>query len=137
MAQVSAQLGRPVSVDNINYLIDQKLAPLGVIATGNAADQDADEQAAPSLTRANPLLLGLRYRTRVVPERLHRGASRVLRPLFWPPLVLAALASFAGFDVWLVTSQGSAVMRGVEQAILHPDLLLAVIAISVAPGWNC
>ena len=73
VAQVSAQLGRPVSVDNINYLIDQKLAPLGVIATGNAADQDGDAQAAPSLTRPNPLLLGLRYRTRVVPERLHRG----------------------------------------------------------------
>ncbi len=69
-----------------------------------------------------------------MPERLHRGASRALRPLFWPPVVLAALVAFAAFDAWLVSTQGSAVVIGIQQAILHPDLLLAVIAISVAAG---
>ncbi len=40
VACASEQLGRPVSVDNVNYLIDQKLAPLGVLAAENVSDED-------------------------------------------------------------------------------------------------
>ena len=121
-------LGRPVSVDNVNYLIEHKLEPLGVVAA------DADTEA--PLTRSNPLLLGLRFRTRVVPERVHRGVSTALRPLFWPPLVIAVagrlrrLGHLAGRHPDLDASS-----TGVQQAILHPDLLLVVIAISVAVGF--
>src|SRR5580658_2550612 len=44
-----------VSVDNINYLIDQKLAPLGVIAAENDSDKDVSKlQAVEALPRANP-----------------------------------------------------------------------------------
>jgi putative peptide zinc metalloprotease protein len=123
-AQVSAAFGRPVSVDNVNYLVETKLAPLGVIGTA----------VAPVLSRSKPSVLGLRFRTRVVPERLHRGFSWALQPLFWAPLVLAALAAFTTVDVWLVATQGGRVLSSVQRAILHPDLLLAVIAISVAVG---
>jgi putative peptide zinc metalloprotease protein len=95
--QVSGRFGRPVSADNVTYLIDTKLAPLGVLAA------DGVDTA---LTRPDPLLLGLRLRTRMVPERLHRAVTRALRPLFWPPLVVA-----------------------------HPEQLLVIIAISVAVGF--
>ena len=105
VACVSEQFGRQVTADNIKYLIDQKLAPLGVLAPENVSDEDVcNAESAEVLTRANPLLLGLRFRTRVVPERFHRGASRALRPLFWPPMVLATLAAFAAFDGWLLTT---------------------------------
>jgi putative peptide zinc metalloprotease protein len=123
--QVSAAFGRPVSVDNVRYLIDTKLAPLGVIGTDAPSGQ---------LGSSNPLLLGLRFRTRVVPERLHRGLSWALQPLFWAPLVIAAVVCFAGLDIWLIATQGSRILSAVQHAILQPDLLLMVIAISIAVG---
>ena len=126
-AAVAVELDRPVSADNVTYIIDHKLAPLGVIA--------ADDPAAVPLTQARPMLLGLRFRARVVPARLHRGLSRALRPLFWPPVVAAVLAAFVGYDIWLGATRGAAILGGVQTVILHPDELLAIIAISVAVGF--
>ena len=126
-AAVAVELDRPVSADNVTYIIDHKLAPLGVIA--------ADDPAAVPLTQARPMLLGLRFRARVVPARLHRGLSRALRPLFWPPVVAAVLAALVGYDIWLGATRGAAILGGVQTVILHPDELLAIIAISVAVGF--
>jgi putative peptide zinc metalloprotease protein len=124
-AEVSGDCGRTVSADNVIYLIDTKLQPLGVVGSGRPPGR---------LERAAPSLLGLRFRTRVVPERLHRGLSGALRPLFWAPIVIGALLAFVGVDIWLVATQGTEILTGVEQSILHPDLLLLVIAISVVVG---
>ena len=126
-AAVAAQLDRPVSADNVAYIIDNKLAPLGVIA--------ADDPADVPLTQARPMLLGLRFRARVVPARLHRSLSAALRPLFWPPVVAAVVAAFVGYDVWLGATRGATILTGVQTVILHPDELLIIIAISVAVGF--
>ena len=121
---MSATLGRPVSVDNVAYLVEHKLGPLGILAT---------EGAATALTRVNPLL-GLRFRARVVPERLHRGATWLLRPLFRAPVVCAVLFAVAAVNAWVFTSNRRALVLGTRDLVLHPALLLLVIGLTVAAG---
>src|SRR5262245_52042306 len=83
--------GREFSADNVDYVINAKLRPAGLIP---AAD------AAPPLPHAAPLL-GLRLRFGLVPERAHRAVTTALRPLFRPACVVTALGSLVALDVWL------------------------------------
>src|SRR5579871_545052 len=121
---MSARLGRPVSVDNVTYLVQQKLVPLGILATNGAS--------AP-LARVNPLL-GLRFRARVVPERLHRGATWLLRPLFRAPVVAAVLVAVAALNGWVFLARRTALARGTRDLVMHPALLLLVIGLTIAAG---
>src|SRR5580692_7986219 len=62
---VSAQTGRSLSADNVEYLVSHKLVPLGVIG---------DELNQTKLPRSKALL-ALRFRVRVLPEWAHRRIS--------------------------------------------------------------
>jgi putative peptide zinc metalloprotease protein len=121
---MSAALGRPVSIDNVEYLVGHKLFPLGILAT---------EGAATALTRVNPLL-GLRFRARVVPERLHRGATWLLQPLFRLPVVATVLAGVLATTAWVFVAHRSSLVHGTQDLVLHPALLLLLIALTVAAG---
>ena len=76
-------LGRPISAASVAYLIDHKLRPLGVLVRLAAASP-----AQPS----TPDLLGLTLHAGVVPAPVVRAFTTVLRPLFFPPVVILALA---------------------------------------------
>jgi putative peptide zinc metalloprotease protein len=123
-SEMAVHLGRPVSVDNVAYLVKRKLVPLGILAT---------EGASATLTRVNPLL-GLRFRTRVVPERVHRGATWALQPLFRPPVILAVLTALVAVNAWMFTSRGTALVKGTHDLVQHPALLLLVIGLTIATG---
>lgn len=85
--QVSDELGRQVIADNVGYVVEHKLAPLGLLASSTGEHPFGEDRALP---RSIPLL-ALRYRTRVIPARFHRSVTAALQPLFWPPLVLVVL----------------------------------------------
>jgi hypothetical protein len=87
--RLSSCYGRTVSAAN-SYLIEQKLAPLGVL------DQAVREEAPP---RTATGILSLRYRKAVIPARAHRRASLGLTGLFRPPVVVVALPALAGDPV--------------------------------------
>ena len=92
--EASAQLGRQVTAENVEYLVVKKLAPAGLVASSATADQAA------ALTRSIPLL-ALRYRKQLIPARLHRSVTTALQPLFWPPIVLLVLGGLVAVNVWL------------------------------------
>ena len=124
--RMTERLSRQVVAANVTYLIDNKLRPLGLLAS---AAEHPDEM----LSRSVPLL-ALRYRARVVPPRLHRAVTLALRPLFWPPVVVLTIAALIAVNVWAVVDLNRAVTHSLQQVILHPGLLLAVTGLIVFSG---
>jgi putative peptide zinc metalloprotease protein len=118
---VSRELGRAVSADNVRFLVEEKLHPLGIV-TGPHGEE-------PKARKADPLL-GLRFRTAVVPEWLSHALATVFKPLFFGPLVIAVLAGFAVFDAWLFLDHG--VAQGMRETLYQPQYVLALLGLVVA-----
>src|SRR5205823_7147250 len=79
--EVGDEIGRTVTADNVRTLVDNKLRPLGIL-TGADVTQ-------PEVKKLDPLL-ALKFRVAVIPESASRVLGNVFRPLFFPPLILAA-----------------------------------------------
>jgi putative peptide zinc metalloprotease protein len=122
---ISQRFGRNLSPDNVAALIDTKLRPAGLIDSHNGVTSQA--------RRLDPLL-ALRHRAAVVPPAAVRAAARVLRPLFTPVLVGAALSWLVALDLWLGHhGMGSAV----GQLIARPVLLLALLGLVIVSAvWH-
>ena len=124
--ELSIELGRPVVADNVEYLVEKKLRPSGLIAA------ESDVEAA--LPRSLPLL-ALRYRRRVIPARLHRGVTTALQPLFWPPLVVLVLAGLVTVNICLFGIDHASLLRAARQLPFHPNLFLLVTFLVIFSGF--
>jgi putative peptide zinc metalloprotease protein len=116
--EVSARFGRHVSADNIRYLVEKKLRPLGVLA--------AADGSSPSLERPEPML-ALNFRTALVPEGVVRAVTAIFWPLFLPPVVIAVLGGLVAVDVWLFSVHGIA--RSAREILYEPVLFLMVFGL--------
>ena len=121
--QVTDEIGRRLSPDNVTFLINQKLRPLGLVA--EATD---DARAASPATA----LLGLRFRAALLSASVVRRATALLRPLFLPPVVMSVVATVVAVDLWLFLGHG--VSGGVRQVLHQPVLVPAVWAVIVLAG---
>jgi putative peptide zinc metalloprotease protein len=110
---VGAAIGRRVTADNIRFLIEDRLAPLGVL-TGPDGSQ-------PDVQKSDPLL-ALKFRTAVIPERVANAVGRLFMPLFRAPVVAAVLVALVVADAWLFLHHG--VAQAVRQSVYHPGLFL-------------
>jgi putative peptide zinc metalloprotease protein len=122
--RVTEASGRGVSADNVGFLIDKRLRPLGVLA--------ARDGSSPEVKRADPLL-ALKFRAALVPDWLVRAITTVFRPLFWPPVILLMLGGLIAFDFWLFGNHGIA--QSLRSLTYNPILMLMVfglIALSAA-----
>ena len=123
---VADEVQRGVSADNVRTLVEDKLRPLGVLA--------AADGSSPTLEKPDPLL-ALRFRKAVIPERAAYRVARVFKPLFFPPVVLAALIALVAFDAWLFGSHG--VAQAFRQSLEAPGFILAILALVViSAGWH-
>jgi putative peptide zinc metalloprotease protein len=116
--RVSRKTGRGVSPDNVRYLIDEKLRPLGVFTTADGSN--------PEVQKADPLL-ALKFRTAVIPKGVTNAITTVFRPLFFGPVILAVLGGLVALDVWLFGTHG--VAQGFRDLLYKPVLLLAMLGI--------
>ncbi|WP_377269392.1 hypothetical protein [Peterkaempfera sp. SMS 1(5)a] len=121
--RVSAEFGREVSPDNIAYLLENKLQPLGITVPPG---QDDDQVDAPR----TDLLLSLKGHKVLFNERRVARISRSLSWLHRPPAVAAALLAAAGLDVWFFGWFGA--MTPVLHTLEQPVLLLVVLGLTVA-----
>src|SRR3984957_1341286 len=112
---VSARTGRTLSADNVEYLIAQKLVPLGVIG----------ESGQTALPRSRALL-ALRFRVRVVPAWAHRRLSLLLRPLFAPSVIVTMLAALVGTDLAIGFTTRTGPSAATRDLASHPALLLLI-----------
>lgn len=121
--RVSGEFGRAVSSDNVAYLIDNKLRPLGLCDDG-ASGASAPAGAAP------PSPLQLAFKRAVVPRSLVGFFARALRPLFFAPLALATTIAFVALDAWILFRHGIA--QALDIVLHHPVIGLALFGLTLA-----
>ncbi|MEU0204739.1 hypothetical protein ABZ235_15930 [Streptomyces canus] len=121
--RVSARFGREVSGENIRYLVEKKLEPLGVTVPEG---QESDEVDAPR----SDLLLALKGHRVIFNER---RAARVAGMFAWlhrPVVVAVVLLSAVAMDVWLFGFYGA--IEPVLEVLDQPVLILVVFLLTVA-----
>jgi putative peptide zinc metalloprotease protein len=106
---------RQLGAEDVQALIEGNLREIGVVA--------AADGSSPKLAKADPLL-GLKFKTKVVPSAAVRAVTTIFRPLFLPPVVLAVVAGLIALDGWLFFSHGIA--PSVRAALYQPAVLLAL-----------
>ncbi|MGW1135403.1 hypothetical protein [Streptomyces griseoluteus] len=121
--RVSARFGREVSGENVRYLVENKLDPLGVTVPEG---QESDEVDAPR----SDLLLALKGHRVIFDER---RTARIARSLAWlhrPVVVAAVLLAAVVMDVWLFGFFGA--IEPVLEVLDQPVLILLVFVLTVA-----
>jgi putative peptide zinc metalloprotease protein len=118
--RVTEATSRGLGPEEIKYLVDEKLRPLGVVA---GADGES-----PELTKADPLL-ALKFRVAIVPERVVHAITSVFYPFFFPPVIVAAVAGLIAFDVWMFFFHGIA--QGARTIVYNPILLFMLLGLVV------
>jgi len=122
--RVSERFGRGLSAENVEFLVDEKLRPLGVVAQADGSS--------PELKKLDPLL-ALKFRAALVPEGVVNAITTIFRPLYLPPVVAAVLGGLVALDVWLFFFHGIA--QGLRQVLYDPAfvlLLLGLVILSAA-----
>jgi putative peptide zinc metalloprotease protein len=115
---VSDELGRNVSADNVQFLVDKKLRKLGVLAQRDGSS--------PQLKKADPML-ALRFRAALVPESASRVLTTIFYPLFFPPVIVAVLVALVAADIWFFFIHG--VAQSTREMLYNPLLLLMVFGL--------
>ena len=118
--EVSQAFGRGVSGDNVNFLVDKKLRPLGVLAQADGSS--------PKLEKPDPML-ALKFRAALIPKQVVNAFTTIFHPLFWPVVVLAVLAGLVALDAWLFFAHG--VAQSVRHLIDQPIFFLLVFLLVV------
>ncbi len=118
--EVTGEFGRAVSADNIEFLVNNKLRPLGVLA--------AADGTSPKLKKATPML-ALNFRTRLVPERVVHAITSLFYPLFHWPVVLFVLGGLVALDAWLFFVHG--VAQSARDIAYQPALFLMIFGLVV------
>lgn len=120
-AAVSRAYGRTLTVEGLEYLVESKLRPLGLVEDVGAVTTSAQQ-----LPTSDPVLsLGLRGT--LIPERVVQRLGAVVAPLFTPVVVLLAMLALIVMDVRLML--GGQVMTALEQVLATPTLLLGLFAL--------
>jgi putative peptide zinc metalloprotease protein len=114
-----AQLQLRVRPEQVHYVLEQKLHPLGLVA--------GPDGSAPRLERLDPLL-ALKFRVGVVGPRVVQAIARPLTALFRAPVMAALMFGLLAFDGWLVGVHG--IGHGLSHVIDHPTLMLMLLAIT-------
>src|SRR5213079_1381481 len=95
------------------------------IKRGVSAGADGAE---PELQKADPLL-ALKLRAALVPERVVNAITRVFKPLFFPPVIVAVLAGLVALDVWLFAYHG--VAQSLREVLYSPALLMMMLGLVI------
>lgn len=123
---VSERYGRSVSGDNIRVLIENNLLPDGFVA--------GPEGAQPQLKKPDPLL-ALKFKLTLLPEGAVNAVAAVLRPLFWPPVILGVLGAFVALDIWYFGIHG--IGQSLRDLIYQPLLVLMIYGLLIVSiGWH-
>lgn len=124
-AAVSARVGRELTVEGVEFVVGQKLAPLGLAAPPPGAAAGV----APVGGSAEPVLSLAGRRTLLRPPAVDRLA-RSMRPLLWPGTVVLVLEAVVLADY--LTFSRTDVAAGVSSVIARPAQLLVVLGLMVA-----
>lgn len=117
---LSTAVDRHVTAEDVGYLIDTKLRPLGLVAGPDGAQ--------PVTRKANPLL-ALRLKFVITNPRLTRRITEPFAGLFRPAVAVPLLLAFVAVSWWVLVDKGLA--SAAHQAFYEPGFILAVWAMIV------
>jgi putative peptide zinc metalloprotease protein len=119
--EVSRQTGRQFTADHIAFLIDRKLAPLGVTTYSDGSP--------PDVPRANPFL-SFRFRMALLPATATWFIAGLFSWLFRPYVLVPAIVGVMACESWVLGTQniGTASL----QTLLTPASILLVVVLAVA-----
>jgi putative peptide zinc metalloprotease protein len=135
-ADLSEELGQALTGDQISFLVEDRLQPVGVIAAELGDGPDAGGGPAPVPPVKSDLLLALRYRVGVIPAEVAGRIAGVLGPLFRRPVWIGLVAAFLAVDAWILL-RGDLVdtaLAGVHQVVAMPALILLMLALTLVSG---
>ncbi|TMR03835.1 hypothetical protein ETD83_09540 [Actinomadura soli] len=118
---VSEEAGARLTAEQIVYLADRKLAPLGVTTYSDGTQ--------PTLVKSDPFL-ALRWRVAVFPESFTWFVGGVFAWLFRPVVVALMLTAFLAGEIWMFTTGSLA--GALSATILNPVTILLVMGLGVA-----
>jgi len=116
---VSEIIGKEASADDIAFLVEEKLRPLGLVC-----DRDGSQ---PVVEKPNPLL-ALRFRLVISDERWTRRLTTPFAALFWPPIVVAVIVAFVVMTGWLLFGEG--VGSSLRQVMYQPSLIVLMFVLT-------
>lgn len=119
-AGARSRYGRDISAENVRTLVERNLIPDGFVA----GPQGAVERK----PQADPLL-ALKFKLTLMPPRLVNALAVVLRPLFWPPVIVVCLVALAALDVWYFGVHG--VAQSIRDVIYQPLLVLLLYGLLI------
>ncbi len=118
--RVTEATGRGLDPEDAQFLVEEKLAPLGIVA--------GPDGQAPSTQKVDPLL-ALKFKVALVPESVVRSVTTVFYPFFFPPVILAAVAGLIAFDIWMFFFHG--VAQAARSLVYNPLLFFMILALVV------
>lgn len=119
-ANVTERYGRKVSADNVKTLVEKKLGPDGFLAGHDGARLRRK--------KADPLL-ALKLKFTLVPARAVNFLSALAMPLFWPPVILIAMAALVALDIWYFGVHGIA--QSLRDLIYQPLVVLLIYGLLI------
>ncbi|MFF4238050.1 hypothetical protein ACFYYL_19425 [Actinomadura geliboluensis] len=120
-AAVTEQAGAQLTGEQVVYLADRKLAPLGVTTYSDGT--------APAPVKADPWL-ALRWRVAVMPESFTWFVGGLFGWLFRPVAIAVMLTAFVVSEGWLLTSHS--VAGAITTAIMNPVSILLILGLGIA-----
>ena len=116
---VSEQHEKRLAPEDVAYLINEKLLPLGVLRDAQGND--------PSVAKSNPLL-ALRGRIAVSKPETTARLTGPFTWLFHAPVVIVVLATFLASVAWVLFERG--VGEGLRSALYDPKQLVLVVGLT-------
>ncbi|GHC40829.1 hypothetical protein [Streptomyces cinnamoneus] len=121
-AELSRETGRQFTTEHVAFLIDEKLAPLGVTSHSDGSP--------PPPTPGSDPFLAFRYRMAVLPERITWIVSGLFAWLFRPVLVVLTVGAFLAGEAWLWTTQETG--AALQDVLTSPANILLVVLLAIA-----
>ena len=119
-AALCERINRQILAEDVEYLVEKKLRPLGVLTGADGVQ--------PDVAKANPLL-GLRFRYVVSNPTVTRRITRPFAALFRWYLAVPLLIAFAAVSGWVLLEKGLA--SATHEALYQPGLLLLIFALTM------
>lgn len=125
--RITADTGKELSIDQVHWLITNRLAPSGLLA-GVPTEQAGGE---PAMVTDAPLL-GIRHRLPLLPYRLTAPITGILQRLYWPPLMATVVIATAILIAWIF--RDGKVLESVRDVLFTPRLVLLLVGIELLTG---
>lgn len=126
--RVSSSLGRRVTADHVRWLLQERLAPAGLVAINpSPGGSSSGHQQGPVQLRTP--LLAIRHRLPILPYRLTAPLTDRLHHFYTSPVVVMLIGVAVAVNVWLYS--GPDPSAAVRSVLRHPELILVLLLLDL------